>query len=45
MIALLQQHVIDLLPLGRWAQAGGAQLPCQVLFVFALARRLHRQPI
>jgi hypothetical protein len=41
MIALLHQHVIDLLPLGRQAQTGRPQLLGQVL-VFGMAARFHR---
>ena len=41
MIALVQQHVIDLLALGREAQAGGAQLFRQVLLVLLVAARFH----
>ncbi len=45
MIALLQQHVIDLLALRREAQTGRAQLFGQVLFVFVMAARLHCETI
>ena len=41
MIALVQQHVVNLLALRRQAQAGGPQLFRQVLFVMGLAARLH----
>jgi hypothetical protein len=41
MVALVQQHVIDLLALRRQAQTGGAQLFGQVLFVLLVAARLH----
>jgi hypothetical protein len=45
MIALMQQHVIDLLALRRQAQAGGTQLFGQVLFVLLVAARLHCRKI
>jgi len=41
MIALVQQHVIDLLALRRQAQTGRAQLFSQVLFVLLVAACLH----
>jgi hypothetical protein len=45
MIALVQQHVIDLLALRRQTQAGRAQLFGQVLFVLLVAARLHVRKI
>jgi len=40
-VALLHEHVIDLLPLRGEAQAGGTQLFGQVLIFFTMAARLH----
>jgi hypothetical protein len=40
-VALVAQHVINLLALGRQTQTGGTQLFGQVLFVLVLAARLH----
>ena len=42
MVALVEQHVIDLLALRREAQAGRTQLFGQVLVVLRVAARLHR---
>ena len=42
MIALVQQHIIDLLALRRETQTGRAQLFSQVLSVVRVAARLHR---
>jgi hypothetical protein len=41
MIALLEQHVINLLALRREAQTGRAQLFCQVRFFFVMTARFH----
>ena len=45
MIALVAQHVINLLALRRETQAGRAQLFSQVLVVFVVAARLHHEKI
>jgi len=45
MIALVQQHVIDLLALRCETQASRAQLFGQVLLVLVVAARLHLQKI
>ena len=41
MVALVEQHVINLLPLRRQTQAGGAQLFGQVPFFVRMAARFH----
>jgi len=45
MVALMAQHVIDLLALRREAQTGRTQLFSQVLFIYVWAARLHRGKI
>ena len=46
MIAFVQQHVINLLTLGREAQTGGTQLFRQVLLILLVAAGFHlRQTI